>query len=231
MTRIHPPAVKQSKKYSGHSLAPVSAMTTSASVENIFAEVFVLVIVASVDRFGQFAHCVSFVGASSTVVFAAFVFVREVVTVVVTTNPAFETVIAKADGVVVVVVVDTRNEIIDGAYGRTVADENIFVLDACCFHIAILSVVMTIKENVVTGDVSNEFVPSGVESEAFKVLVKAVAKESTTGVSFHDFLAVFVFDREVTVEGLSGILVIVTESAGKALVVYFNPVRTVFQCT
>jgi hypothetical protein len=51
------------------------------------------------------------------------------------------------------------------------------------------------------------------------------------GDSFHDGVTVFVFDGEVTVDGLSSVLVIVTRSAGKTLIVYFYPVRTVFKCT
>lgn len=206
-------------------------MTTSASIENIFTEVFVLVIVASVCCFGQLAHCVFLIGTSGAVVSTAFFFVREVIAVVVTASPSFNAVFAKADGVVVKVVVDAGNEIIDGAYVRAVTDENVFVLDARCFHITVLSVVTALKVDVVCGNVSNKLIPSGVELVTFKVLVESVAKETVFGVRLHDFVAVFVFDGEVTVEGLSSVLVIVLRGAGKALVVYFNPVRTVFQCT
>jgi hypothetical protein len=91
-----------------------------------------------------------------------------------------------------------------------------------------LSVVTALKEDVVIRDVGNKFIPSGVEPETFKVLVEAVAKKTVFGVGFHDVVTVFVFNGEVAVEGLSGILVIVTRCARKTLVVYFYPVRTVF---
>lgn len=206
-------------------------MTTLASKKNVFAEVFVLVIVASVCRFGQFTHGVSFVGASSTVILTTLILVREVVTVVVTTSPAFETVIAKDDGVVVVVLVSAGNGIIDGAYGGAVADENGFALYTGLFHITPLSVVTRPKVDAVFGNVSNKFFPSSVEFTTLECFVDAEAKETQSGVGFHDFVAVFVLDREVTVEGLSSVLVIVLRRAGKALIVEFNPVRTVFKCT
>lgn len=206
-------------------------MATSASVENIFAEVFVLVIVTSVCCFGQLTHRIAFVGTGRLVIGAAFVLVGEVVTVVVTTSPAFEAVITKADGVVVVVFVSTGNEIIDGAFGRAVTDDNLFELNTGFLHISVLRVVAAVKEDVVVGNVGNKFFPSGVELVTLVVLVEAVAKETISSVGFHDVVAVFVFDGEVTVEGLTSVLVIVTRRAGQALIVYFDPVRTVFECT
>lgn len=215
----------------GHSLAPPSTVTTLTGVEDVFVKVFIFVVVASVCCFGELTHSVSLVGTRLAVVVFAFFVGGEVVTVVVTASPAFNTVVTKADGVVVEVTIGAWDVVVDGTFGGAVTDFYGFVLDAANFFFAVVSVVTAFKVDAVVRNFSNEFFPSGVELVAtFVDVVGSVAKESVVkGDSFHDFVAVFVLDGEVTVEGLTCILVVVTGRAGEALVVYFNPVRTVFQ--
>jgi hypothetical protein len=205
-------------------------VTTLTSVEDVFVKVFGFVIVASVSGFGELAQSAVLAGTSFAVVILTFFAVREVVTVVVTTSPAFNAVVAQADEVVVEVVVRARDVVIDGAFGWLVTDDDRFVLYTGFLNVSVVSVVTLFEAHVVLRSFSNEFFPRSIGFiTTFKHVVGSVAEKTIISVGFHDVVAVFVLDRKPTINRLASIFVTVTRSARQALIVNFDPIRTVFQ--